>query len=109
MAKSSEEASSDFQPTGFRNAILLAIAVGGFFYATVMLVVPMVHPWTELASIPFGTAVAFERAFGSRAIGDFILLGAVISLVTVLVAHHGFVVHAFNGNIHKCIVECFFV
>ena len=83
VAKSSEEAHSDFQPTGFRNAILLAIGVGGFFYATVMLVVPMVHPWTELTAIPFGTAVAFERAFGSRAIGDFILLGAVISLFKV--------------------------
>jgi amino acid transporter len=43
----------------------------------------MVHPWTELASIPFGTAVAFERAFGSRTIGDFILLGALISLFKV--------------------------
>jgi amino acid transporter len=83
VAKSSEEAHADFHPTGFRNAILLAIAVGGFFYATILLVVPMVHPWTELTSIPFGTAVAFERAFGSRAIGDFILLGAVISLFKV--------------------------
>jgi amino acid transporter len=83
VAKSSEEAHSDFQPTGFRNAILLAIAVGGAFYAVVMLVVAMVHPWTEVASIPFGTAVAFERAFGSRAIGDFILLGAVLSLFKV--------------------------
>jgi amino acid transporter len=83
VAKSSEEAHSDFQPTGFRNAILLAIAVGGFFYATVILVVPMVHPWTELTAIPFGTAVAFERAFGSRSIGDFILLGAVVSLFKV--------------------------
>jgi amino acid transporter len=83
VAKSSEEASADFQPAGFRNAILLAIGVGGFFYATVMLVVPMVHPWTELRALPFGTAVAFERAFGSRAIGDFILLGAVVSLFKV--------------------------
>jgi amino acid transporter len=83
VSKSSEEAHSDFQPSGFRNAILLAIGVGGGFYATVMLVVAMVHPWTELASIPFGTAVAFERAFGSRAIGDFILLGAVLSLFKV--------------------------
>ncbi len=83
VAKSSEEASSDFHPSGFRNAILLAIVVGGFFYGTVMLVVSMVHPWTELTAIPFGTAVAFERAFGSRVIGDFILLGAVISLFKV--------------------------
>jgi amino acid transporter len=83
VGKSSEEASPDFKPQGFRNAILLAIAVGGLFYATIMLVVPMVYPWRELTSIPFGTAVAFERAFGSRAIGDFILLGAVLSLFKV--------------------------
>ncbi len=83
VAKSSEEAHVDFRPAGFRNAILLAIVVGGFFYATVLLVVSMVHPWTELTAIPFGTAVAFERAFGSRAIGDFILLGAVVSLFKV--------------------------
>jgi amino acid transporter len=83
VAKSSEEASPDLARHGFRNAILLAIAVGGFFYATVVLVVAMVHPWTELTAIPFGTAVAFERAFGSRAIGDFILLGALLSLFKV--------------------------
>jgi amino acid transporter len=83
VAKSSEEASPDLSRHGFRNAILLAIAVGGFFYAMVILVVSMVHPWTELTAIPFGTAVAFERAFGSRAIGDFILLGAVLSLFKV--------------------------
>ncbi|HJS75496.1 MAG TPA: APC family permease [Vicinamibacteria bacterium] len=83
VAKSSEEASADLKPSAFRNAILLAIGVGGFFYAMVLLVVAMVHPWTELTAIPFGTAVAFERAFGSRAIGDFILLGAVISLFKV--------------------------
>jgi amino acid transporter len=83
VAKSSEEASVDLKPSAFRNAILLAIGVGGFFYAMVLLVVSMVHPWTELTAIPFGTAVAFERAFGSRSIGDFILLGAVISLFKV--------------------------
>jgi amino acid transporter len=83
VAKSSEEASADLKPKAFRNAILLAIGVGGFFYAMVLLVVAMVHPWTELTAIPFGTAVAFERAFGSRSIGDFILLGAVISLFKV--------------------------
>ncbi len=83
VAKSSEEASADLKPMGFRNAILLAIGAGGFFYAMVILVVSMVHPWTELTAISFGTAVAFERAFGSRAIGNFILLGAVVSLFKV--------------------------
>ena len=48
-----------------------------------LLVAPFVYPWPELARIPFGTAVAFERAFASRAIGDVILLGAVLSLFKV--------------------------
>src|SRR5262249_20729502 len=47
------------------------------------LVVPYVPPWPELARVPFGTAVAFERAFGSRWPGDVIVLGAVLSLFKV--------------------------
>jgi Amino acid permease len=83
VAKSSEEARAGFAGSGFRRAILAAIAAGALFYATVMLVVPYVHPWPELTRVPFGTAVAFERAFGSRVIGDVILLGAVLSLFKV--------------------------
>src|SRR5262249_14990636 len=47
------------------------------------LVVPYVPPWPELARVPFGTAVAFERAFGSRWPGDVIVMGAVPSLFKV--------------------------
>jgi basic amino acid/polyamine antiporter, APA family len=83
VAKSSEEARAGFGGSGFRKAILSAIAAGAVFYSTVMLVVPYVHPWLELTRVPFGTAVAFERAFGSRLIGDVILLGAVLSLFKV--------------------------
>jgi basic amino acid/polyamine antiporter, APA family len=83
VAKSSEEARAGFVGEGFRRAILAAIAAGGIFYATVFLIVPFVYPWPELARLPFGTAVAFERAFSSRAIGDVILLGAVLSLFKV--------------------------
>ena len=71
-----------FRGRGLPRAILAAIAAGGIFYATVFLIVPFVYPWPELA-FPFGTAVAFERAFSSRAIGDVILLGAVLSLFKV--------------------------
>jgi APA family basic amino acid/polyamine antiporter len=83
VAKSSEEAKIGFGGSGFRKAILAAIAAGAVFYSAVLLVVPFVHPWPELTRIPFGTAVAFERAFASRAIGDVILLGAVLSLFKV--------------------------
>ena len=83
VAKSSEEARPGFGGSAFRRPILAAIAAGGVFYATVLLVAPFVHPWPELARVPFGTAVAFERAFASRAIGDLILLGAVLSLFKV--------------------------
>jgi amino acid transporter len=83
VAKSSEEARDGFGGNAFRAPILGAIAAGAVFYATVLLVVPFVYPWPELARIPFGTAVAFERAFASRAIGDVILLGAVLSLFKV--------------------------
>jgi amino acid transporter len=83
VAKSSEEARAGFEGPAFRRPILLAIAAGAFFYSTVLLVVPFVYPWPELARAPFGTAVAFERAFSSRTIGDVILLGAVLSLFKV--------------------------
>ena len=83
VAKSSEEARDGFGGKAFRGPILGAIAAGAIFYATVLLVAPFVYPWPELARIPFGTAVAFERAFSSRAIGDVILLGAVLSLFKV--------------------------
>ena len=83
VAKSSEEARADFAGAAFRRPILAAIAAGAIFYSTVLLIVPYVYPWPELARAPFGTAVAFERAFSSRAIGDVILLGAVLSLFKV--------------------------
>jgi amino acid transporter len=83
VAKSSEEARPDFKKRGFKRAILLSLAVGAGFYAGVILVVSMVYPWRELTTLSFGTAVAFERAFQSRMLGDLILLGAVVSLFKV--------------------------
>ncbi|MBI4864457.1 MAG: APC family permease [Candidatus Riflebacteria bacterium] len=87
VAKSSEEASADLDRRGFGRAIVLALVGGTVFYVTVLLVVPMLCPWRELTQTPFGTAVAFERAFGSRTIGDLIIFGAIVSLFKV-----------FNGN-----------
>jgi basic amino acid/polyamine antiporter, APA family len=83
VAKSSEEARAGFDSGGFRKAILAAIAAGAIFYSTVLLVVPFVYPWPELTQVSFGTAVAFDRAFGSRVIGNVILMGAILSLFKV--------------------------
>jgi amino acid transporter len=83
VAKSSEEARAGFGGGSFRKAILAAIAAGAIFYSTVLLVVPFVYPWPELTQVSFGTAVAFDRAFGSPVIGNVILLGAILSLFKV--------------------------
>jgi amino acid transporter len=83
VAKSSEEARAGFDSGVFRKAILAAIAAGAIFYSTVLFVVPFVYPWPELTQVPFGTAVAFDRAFGSPVIGNVILLGAILSLFKV--------------------------
>jgi len=46
-----------------------------------------VHPWRDVVAGQVGTETAFERAFGSRRIAQFILLGAFLSLFKV-----------YNGN-----------
>ncbi len=88
IGKSSEEASSDFQPRRFLLAITLAILVGIAFYVTVIAAVTYVAPWESLLHERFATAVAFERALGSRWIVSLIMSAALLSLLKV-----------FNGNL----------
>ena len=88
VAKSSEEASADFPPRRFLLAITLAILVGIAFYATVIAAVAYVAPWQTLVHERFATAVAFERALGSRWIVSIIMTAALLSLLKV-----------FNGNL----------
>jgi basic amino acid/polyamine antiporter, APA family len=88
IGKASEEASSEFQPRKFMIAILLAIAVGVVFYATVIAAVAYVAPWQTLVHQNFATAVAFERALGSQWIVRLIMAAALLSLLKV-----------FNGNL----------
>jgi basic amino acid/polyamine antiporter, APA family len=85
--KCSEEASSDFAPRHFLRVIFLALGAGIFFYVAVIFIVTWIQPWQTLAGERFATAVAFERAFGSRALVQLIMLGVLLSLIKI-----------FNGN-----------
>jgi amino acid transporter len=86
-AKCSEEAATDFAPRQFVRVIFIALGVGIFFYVTVIGVVTMLKPWPTLTKERFATAAAFEHAFGSRALVQFIMFGVLLSLLKV-----------FNGN-----------
>ena len=69
--KCSEEASSDFEPRHFTRVIFIALGAGIFFYVAIIGVVTLIQPWQSLTKERFATAVAFERAFGSRALEIF--------------------------------------
>ncbi|HJZ66790.1 MAG TPA: amino acid permease, partial [Blastocatellia bacterium] len=85
--KCSEEASSDFQSSHFVRVILMALGAGIFFYVTIIAVVTLIQPWQSLTKERFATAVAFERAFGSRALVQLIMFAVLLSLLKI-----------FNGN-----------
>ena len=87
VVKGAEEATPEFRAPGFFKAIWMAIAVGIVFYVTVIASVGYVAPWKQLTHEKFMTAVAFERAMGSRWIISLILTAAMLSLFKV-----------FNGN-----------
>ena len=87
VVKGAEEASPEFRARGFFKAIWMAIAVGILFYTIVIAAVGYVAPWKQLTHEKFMTAVAFERAVGSRWIVSVILTAAILSLFKV-----------FNGN-----------
>lgn len=92
VGKAAEEASPDFRARGFFLAICMAILVGILFYATVVAAVGFVAPWRQLTGEKFMTAVAFQRAVGSRGLAgkwivNVILAAALLSLFK-----------CFNGN-----------
>jgi amino acid transporter len=87
VGKSAEEAHPEFRSRGFFLAMVLAILVGALFYVLAIAAVGFVSPWPALVGRKFATAVAFERAFGSRWIVNLLLLTALLSLFRV-----------FNGN-----------
>jgi len=85
--KCSEEASSDFEPRHFTRVIFIALGAGIFFYVAIIGVVTLIQPWQSLTKERFATAVAFERAFGSRALVQLIMFAVLLSLLKI-----------FNGN-----------
>ncbi len=89
VAKAAEESSAEFRNSGFFKAIWMAIIVGIVFYTIVIAAVAYAAPWRENSPArEFMTAVAFERAVGSRWIVSVILAAALLSLFKV-----------FNGNL----------
>jgi basic amino acid/polyamine antiporter, APA family len=92
VGKAAEEASPEFRARGFFRAIWMAIVVGIVFYASIVAAVGFVAPWHALTGEKFMTAVAFQRAVGSRGfvatkIVTIILAAALLSLFK-----------CFNGN-----------
>jgi APA family basic amino acid/polyamine antiporter len=87
VSKAAEESTPEFRGRGFLKAIWMAILVGILFYTVVIAAVAFVAPWHELTSQKFMTAVAFQRAVGSRWIVNVILAAALLSLFK-----------CFNGN-----------
>jgi len=87
IPKCSEEAAPDFDPRSFVTVTLVSLGTGIVFYVGIIGVVSILQPWTSLTHQPFATAVAFERAFGSRLLVRLVMLAALLSLLKV-----------FNGN-----------
>jgi amino acid transporter len=87
VSKAAEESTPEFRGQGFLKAISMALLVGILFYTIVIAAVAYVAPWHELIGEKFMTAVAFQRAVGSRWIVNVILAAALMSLVK-----------CFNGN-----------
>jgi APA family basic amino acid/polyamine antiporter len=87
VSKAAEESTPGFGCQQFLKAIWMAILVGILFYTAIIAAVGFVAPWHELTGEKFMTAVAFQRAVGSRWIVNVILAAALLSLFK-----------CFNGN-----------
>jgi amino acid transporter len=87
VGKSAEEAEAGFAGHHFFLAISLAIVVGVLFYVMVIGAVAYTAPRESFLHESFATAVAFEKAVGSRWISRLIMATAFLS-----------VLKCFNGN-----------
>jgi APA family basic amino acid/polyamine antiporter len=87
VTKAAEESRADFKGRNFFRAIWMAILVGIVFYTVIVAAVAYVAPWRLLTGEKFMTAIAFQRAVGSRGIVNIILAAALMSLFK-----------CFNGN-----------
>jgi basic amino acid/polyamine antiporter, APA family len=80
VTKGAEESAPEFGSQAFSKAIAMAILIGILFYTVIITAVAFVAPWHELTGEKFMTAVAFQRAVGSRWIVNVILAAALLSL-----------------------------
>lgn len=87
IPKEAEEAHTEFRPTEFFRAIVLALLVGAGFYVLSIAAVAYVAPWQGLLGKRFATAIAFEHALGARWPVRLILVMAMLGLF-----------QCFNGN-----------
>src|SRR5215469_562613 len=87
VSKCAEEASQEFKGKNFSTAIMLAIVVGFAFYALIISSVTYAVPWQSITQERFATAVAFERALGSRWIVNLIMVTALIALLKIFNAN----------------------
>ncbi len=87
VVKGSEEARQGFDRGQFARVMYLAVVGGSLFYVVIVGAVAFIHPWRDIVSGHVGTEVAFQQAFGSRAIANLVLAAAFLSLLKV-----------FNGN-----------
>ncbi len=87
VSKAAEESTPGFRSHGFLKAIWMAVLIGILFYTVIIAAVAFVAPWHDLTGEKFMTAVAFQRAVGSRWIVNVILMAALLSLFK-----------CFNGN-----------
>jgi len=85
--KYAEEASQEFLPASYMQAIGLALGVGALFYAFCILAVAYIAPWQSLLGNRFATAVAFEHGLGKHWPVQLILVMALFGLF-----------QCFNGN-----------
>src|SRR5882757_1291806 len=74
VSKAAEESTQEFRSQGYLKAIWMAVLVGILFYTVVIAAVAFVAPWHDLTGEKFMTAVAFQRAVGSRWIVNVILV-----------------------------------
>jgi basic amino acid/polyamine antiporter, APA family len=87
VSKAAEESTPEFRSQGFLKAIWMAVFIGILFYTIIIAAVAFAAPWHALTGEQFMTAVAFQRAAGSRWIVNIILAAALLSLFK-----------CFNGN-----------
>src|SRR5262249_7174955 len=83
VGRCAEEEATRVRDHHFVGITLVALGSGVLFYAAVIFVVAWLSPWQGLVASESATLTAFRRAFGSELLVNFILFGAILSLIKV--------------------------